>query len=58
MPGHIGIVACSAEGASLCYRTICAESPALMGHAHAHPEVSVHTPSLADLFVAKMEEGH
>jgi len=24
---HIGIVACSAEGASLCHRTICAEAP-------------------------------
>ena len=47
MPQHIGIVACSAEGASLCYRTICTEAPALMG-AHAHPEVSMHTPSLAD----------
>lgn len=45
-PLHIGIVACSAEGASLCYRTICAESPRLLGP-HAHPEVSMHTPSLA-----------
>lgn len=44
---HIGIVACSAEGASLCYRTICTEGAALLG-AHAHPEVSVHTHSLAD----------
>jgi hypothetical protein len=25
-PQHIGIVACSAEGAALCYRTIC-DSP-------------------------------
>jgi aspartate racemase len=25
VPLHIGIVACSAEGASLCYRTICIE---------------------------------
>jgi aspartate racemase len=25
MPQHIGIVACSAEGAALCYRTICVE---------------------------------
>lgn len=46
-PGHIGIVACSAEGAALCYRTICVEGAALMGP-HAHPEVSMHTPSLAD----------
>jgi aspartate racemase len=47
MPGHIGIVACSAEGAALCYRTICVEGAELMGP-HAHPEVSMHTPSLAD----------
>jgi len=43
---HIGIVACSAEGASLCYRTICVEGAQLLGE-HAHPEVSMHTPSLA-----------
>jgi aspartate racemase len=48
MPQHIGIVACSAEGAALCYRTICTEAPALMGVPHAHPEVSMHTPSLAE----------
>src|SRR5882672_570447 len=47
MAGHIGIVACSAEGAALCYRTICLEGAALLG-AHAHPEVSLHTHSLAD----------
>jgi aspartate racemase len=46
-PQHVGIVACSAEGAALCYRTLCVEGPALLG-AHAHPEVSMHTPSLAD----------
>jgi aspartate racemase len=48
MPSHIGIAACSAEGAALCYRTICVEGAALLGAAHAHPEVSMHTPSLAD----------
>ncbi len=47
MPQHIGIVACSAEGAALCYRTICLEGAGLMGR-HAHPEVSMHTHSLAD----------
>src|SRR5436190_13771000 len=47
MPHHIGIVACSAEGAALCYRTICVEGAELLGP-HAHPEVSMHTPSLAD----------
>ena len=46
MPDHIGIVACSAEGAGLCYQTICREGARLLG-AHAHPEVSIHTPSLA-----------
>ena len=47
MPKHIGIVACSAEGAALCYRTICIEGEQFMGH-HAHPEVSMHTFSLDD----------
>jgi aspartate racemase len=46
MPQHIGIVACSAEGAALCYRTICVEGAQLLG-THAHPEVSMHTHSLA-----------
>jgi aspartate racemase len=44
---HIGIVACSAEGAALCYRTICVEGTQLLG-AHAHPEITMHTLSLAD----------
>lgn len=44
---HIGIVACSAEGAALCYRTICVEGATLMGP-HDHPEVSMHTHSLAE----------
>jgi aspartate racemase len=46
MPQHIGIVACSAEGAALCYRTICAEGAQLLGP-HGHPEISMHTPSFA-----------
>jgi aspartate racemase len=46
MPKHIGIVACSAEGASLCYRTICAKGAQLLGP-HAHPEITMHTHSLA-----------
>jgi aspartate racemase len=46
-PKHIGIVACSAEGAALCYRTICTEGPRLLGP-YAHPEVSMHTPSFAE----------
>jgi aspartate racemase len=47
VPQHIGIVACSAEGAALCYKTICVEGAQLLGP-HAHPEVSMHTPSLAE----------
>ena len=55
MPQHIGIVACSAEGAALCYRTICAEGSQLLGP-HAHPEISMHTPSLAD-YVECLDRG-
>lgn len=47
LPLHVGIVACSAEGAALCYRTFCSEAAALMGP-HAHPEVSLHGLPLAD----------
>jgi aspartate racemase len=47
MTRHIGIVGCSAEGAALCYRTICLEAEPLMGK-HAHPEVTLHTIALAD----------
>jgi aspartate racemase len=47
LPDHIGIVACSAEGAALCYRTICVEGVELVGP-HDHPEVSMHTHSLAE----------
>lgn len=43
---HIGIVACSAEGAALCYRTICSEAPALSGE-HEHPPISLHGHPLA-----------
>lgn len=46
MAKHIGIVACSAEGAALCYRTLCQEAPILMGE-DCHPEVSMHTHPLA-----------
>ena len=46
MSRHIGIVACSAEGAALCYTTVCVEGAQLLG-AHDHPEVSMHTHSLA-----------
>jgi aspartate racemase len=44
---HIGIVACSAEGAALCYRTICVEGAQRLGP-HDQPEVSMHTHPLAE----------
>ena len=47
---HIGIVACSAEGAALCYRTICREAPTTMGE-HMHPEISMHTHPLGEYMV-------
>lgn len=46
MAQHIGIVAGSAEGAALCYRTICTEAPAFMGE-HNHPEITMHTLPMA-----------
>lgn len=55
MTKHIGIAACSAEGAALCYRTICTEGSVLLGP-HGHPEVSMHTPSLAG-YVGCLEAG-
>jgi aspartate racemase len=44
---HIGIVACSTEGAALCYRTISLEGAQTLGR-HDHPEVSLHSFSLAE----------
>jgi aspartate racemase len=44
---HVGIVAVSAEGAALCYRTICLEGAALFGQ-YGHPQVTMHTHPLAD----------
>src|SRR3712207_2171064 len=55
MPKHIGIVGCSAEGAALCFRTVCVEGAHHLGP-HAHPQVSLHTHSLAD-YVHCLEQG-
>ena len=44
---HIGIVACSAPGAALCYETICIEASQAMGR-HHNPEVSLHTVDFAE----------
>ena len=46
MPKHIGIVACSAEGAALCYRTIALEGAHVVGE-HDHPEVTMSSIPMA-----------
>lgn len=46
-PRHIGIVACSTEGAALCYRTISLVGAERLGR-HAHPEISLHSHALAE----------
>jgi aspartate racemase len=56
MVRHIGIVAVSAEGAALCYRTLCVEGASLLGR-HAHPEVTMHTYPLADYLRHAEEAG-
>jgi aspartate racemase len=44
---HIGIIAGSAEGAALCYRTICVEAAEFMGE-HNHPEITMNSVPLAE----------
>jgi len=56
MAKHIGIIACSAEGAALCYRTICAEAPGEMGE-HRHPEITMHTHPLSE-YMVHIREGN
>jgi aspartate racemase len=53
MPQHIGIVGCSAEGAALCYRTVCLEGAEWLGP-HGHPEVTLHSFSFAT-YVERIE---
>jgi aspartate racemase len=47
MAKHIGIVGCSAEGAALCYRTICAEAAQYLAE-DKHPEIAMHTFPLSE----------
>ncbi len=51
MAKHIGIVGCSAEGAALCYTTLCIEGELYLGK-FGHPEVSLHTHSFAEYMKA------
>jgi aspartate racemase len=43
---HIGIVACSAEGAALCYQTICREALAVVGK-NDHPRITMDSIAMA-----------
>jgi aspartate racemase len=55
MAGHVGIVACSAEGAALCYKTLCAEGEQHFGP-HGHPEVTLSSLPLSR-YVACLDRG-
>jgi aspartate racemase len=46
-PRHVGIVACSTEGAALCYRTVAQAGEERLGP-YVHPEISLHSHCLAD----------
>ena len=50
MSKHIGIVACSYEGAALCYQTICNEGSKFLGE-HNHPEISLHNIPLSEYMI-------
>ena len=52
---HIGIVAGTADGAALCYRTLCHEAERLMGR-HAHPEITLHALPL-EAYLACIDKG-
>src|SRR5262245_61235121 len=43
---HIGIVACSAEGAALCYQTICRDALTLVGK-NDHPRITMDSIPMA-----------
>jgi aspartate racemase len=51
----LGIVACSFEGASLCYRTICLEAEATMGE-YNHPEITLNSIPMAQ-YMPYLEAG-
>jgi aspartate racemase len=43
---HIGIVAGTAEGAALCYRTLCLEAEQVLGRGYGYPEITLHSVPL------------
>lgn len=48
---HIGIVACSAEGAALCYQTICREALTVVGK-NDHPRITLDSIAMARWLLA------
>lgn len=52
---HIGILAITAEGAALCYRTIVSESAKMMG-INKHPEISLHSYSFDEILKLQLKE--
>ena len=52
---HIGIIAGTADGAALCYRTLCFQAEGLMGR-HTHPEITMHQLPLRD-YLACIDAG-
>lgn len=49
---HIGIVGVTAEGAALCFRTICIEAVKILG-VNKHPEISLHMRSFHEILAAQ-----
>jgi aspartate racemase len=52
---HLGIVAGTADGAALCYRTLCREAERLTG-GHAYPEITMHALPL-EAYLASIDAG-
>jgi aspartate racemase len=54
---HIGIVACSAEGAALCYQTICREALSAVGK-NDHPRITMDSIAMAGWLPAFDAQDH
>jgi hypothetical protein len=52
---HIGIIAGTADGAALCYRTLCHEAERVLGR-HAYPEITMHALPL-EAYLASIDAG-
>ncbi|MFZ0427737.1 MAG: amino acid racemase [Acidobacteriota bacterium] len=52
---HVGVVAVTAEGAALCYRTLCSEGGTHFGSS-VHPEITMHTLPWGE-YLSEMKAG-